>query len=72
MTFKFLNRALSINRNSKHRLDGIVIMKLIIAMLENLQGKIDEALPMLVQMIVTELNDCSSNKVAKNYTSMVV
>ena len=47
-------------------------MKVIIAMLENLQGKIDQALPIIVQLIVQELIDCNANKVHKNYTSMVV
>lgn len=36
LTFNFVNRVLSVVRNSKHRLDGIVVMKIIIAMLENL------------------------------------
>jgi hypothetical protein len=29
-------------------LDGIVVMKVLIAMLENLSGKIDEALPYII------------------------
>lgn len=45
LTFKFVERALRINATSEHMLDGIVVMKVLIAMLENLQGRIDEALP---------------------------
>lgn len=48
MTFKFIERALFINSTSEHMLDGIVVMKTMIAMLENLQGRIDEALPYIV------------------------
>ena len=38
MTFKYINRVLEINRGSSHKLDGIVAMKVLIAMLENLQN----------------------------------
>ena len=48
MTFNFINRVIAINKNSKHKLDGIVVMKVLIAMLENLKGRIDEALPLIV------------------------
>ena len=36
------------NRNSSHKLDGIVVMKVMIAMLENLTGKIDYAIPTIL------------------------
>ena len=41
MTFTLIKRILQINKNSNHNLDGIVAMKIMIAMLENLQGHID-------------------------------
>jgi len=46
-----LKRVFEINKDSKHLQDGIVAMKVIITMLENLQGKIDQAVPVLIQMI---------------------
>lgn len=52
MTFKFIKRVLDINRNSKHLQDGVVAMKLIITMLENLKGRIDQVVPHLLQMVV--------------------
>jgi hypothetical protein len=48
LTFNFINRVLAINKNSDHKLDGIVAMKILIAMLENLSGKIDQALPVIL------------------------
>ena len=37
-TFRFIERALKINSTSEHMLDGVVIMKVLMAMLENLKG----------------------------------
>ena len=54
-TFKWAERALNINRQSTHKLDGIVVLKVLIAMLENLKGKIDEALPYIIKLCVGEL-----------------
>jgi hypothetical protein len=49
MTFKFIQHALKINANSDHMLDGVVVMKVLIAMLENLgNGMINEALPYIL------------------------
>jgi hypothetical protein len=59
LTFKLINRVLAINRESKHKRDGIVILKVIITMLENLKGRIDEALPLILQILVNELNASS-------------
>ena len=68
MTFKFIERALQINRNSKNKQDVIVVMKIIIAMVENLQGKIDEAMAYIVQICMTELQD----KNPKNVKAMIL
>jgi hypothetical protein len=43
------------NRESPEQIDGIVIMKILIAMLENLKGKIDEALPYIIKLAMQEL-----------------
>jgi len=52
-------------------LDGIVCMKVLIAMLENLgSGTIDEALPYIIRICVSQLQ--LKIKVTKNYTSMVI
>lgn len=68
MTFNFIERALAINRNSIHKVDGIVVMKVIIAMLENLQGRIDDALGYLMKVCIEELQQ----KNPKNYRSMIL
>jgi len=52
MIFNFIKRVFDINRNSKHLQDGIVAMKVIITMLENLAGTIDEAILPILQMLV--------------------
>jgi hypothetical protein len=44
MTFKFVERSLVINSNSTHKLDGMVVIKVLIVMVENLKGRIDEAI----------------------------
>ena len=49
ITFKFIEHALKINSSSEHMLDGVVVMKVVIAMLENLgNGMINEALPYIL------------------------
>jgi len=52
-------------------LDGVVVMKILIAMLENLgNGRINEALPYILTICTNELN--LPGKTPKNFTSMVV
>ncbi len=72
MAFNFIKRVLDINRNSKHLQDGVVAMKVIITMLENLFGKIDEALPLIIQMVVQCLQECANEKTPPNYLSMLL
>jgi hypothetical protein len=56
MTFKFIQHALRINASSDHMLDGVVVMKVMIAMLENLGGgRINEAVPIIIQVCVSQL-----------------
>ena len=45
LTFKFIQRILVINQNSVHKQDGVTILRVAIALLENLPGQIDFALP---------------------------
>lgn len=60
------------NKNAEHKLDGIVAFKVIIAMLENLLGRIDQALPLILQICVSELNENSHPKANKSYKSMIL
>ena len=64
-TFLFIKRCLEVNRNGEHYLDGIAIMGLIIALLENMQGKIDEHIGHILNLVVQELNYVKKKKAAK-------
>jgi len=44
-------------------------MKVLIAMLENLKGRIDEALPYILKICMQEI---LGKKIPKNYRSMIV
>lgn len=55
MTFKFIERCIQIYRNSNNKQDAIVIMKIFIAIIDNLQGRVDDALPFILQVCMTEL-----------------
>ena len=57
------------NQESPDAIDGIVIMKVVIAMLENLKGRIDEALPYVLKICTEELQ---RKKMPKNYRSMII
>ena len=70
MTFGFIMRALKINETSEHMLDGVVVMKVLIAMLENLKGRIDEALQYILKICIGQLQ--LEKKPPKNFTSMVI
>lgn len=70
LTFKFIERALEINARTEDKLDALVILKILIAMLENLQGRIDEAIQFVVVICMRELE--SSAKGTKNIRSMVL
>ena len=68
LAFKFVEKALKINRNSMHKLDGIVVMKVLIAILENLKGRVDEAVLYIMRICVSELN----TEIPKHFTSMII
>jgi hypothetical protein len=40
-----------------HKLDGIIAMKIIITLMENLPGMIDHALPQFIGMLLAELKN---------------
>jgi len=44
-------------------------MKILIAMIENLKGKIDEAIPLIIEICMDEL---MQPKVPKNFKSMII
>jgi len=55
--------------------EGVSIMNLVIALLENLMGVMDNALTKLVQILLTELNFIAINEGklnSKNYKSMIL
>lgn len=60
LIFKFLQRILVVNAASAHKMDGIVAMKIIISLMENLQGMMDHALPQFVIVLLTELKQAKS------------
>ena len=68
-TFRFIDRSLKINATSEHMLDGVVIMKVLMAMLENLKGLIDEALPHVLRICLGQFTEC---KPTKNFASMIM
>ena len=71
MTLKFIDHALKINSSSERRLDGVVVMKVLVDMLEYIgNGMINEALPFILTICTSQLNIPSSTP--KNFISMVV
>lgn len=68
-TFRFIERSLKINATSEHMLDGVVIMKVLMAMLENLKGRIDEALPHVLRVCLGQFVEC---KPTKHFASMIM
>ena len=72
LTFKFIQRILVINQNSVHKQDGVTILRVVIALLENLPGQIDFALPQLVGMLLAENKVAFENETPPNFRSMVL
>jgi len=56
LTYHFISRCLSVNRNSKDCLDGVAIVSLIVAIFENMQGRLDQDLPQLLSFLIDELS----------------
>ena len=60
------------NRNGEHYLDGIAVMGLVIAILENMQGKIDGEFPHLMKFVLDELDFCRGETSTKKYKIMLL
>lgn len=72
LTFKFVQRILVINSQANHKLDGIIAMKIIIAIFENLVGRIDDTMHHFVNVVLAELKNGLDKKAPKNYISMIL
>lgn len=73
LTYKFVQRILVMNQNSAAKLDGMVVLKVVITLFENLQGQIDHALPQIIGMLLAELQVLlSKKKPVVKYQSMLL
>lgn len=73
MTFDFVQRILVINQNSKHKLDGVSVLKVVVALFENMPGQIDAILPNIVGMLLAELQVIlGKKKPVEIYKSMIL
>lgn len=63
----FIRRILEINRNGKDMCDGVSAINLIIAVFENLIGQIDAEVPMLLDILLGELQFLEARKDSINY-----
>lgn len=69
----FITRCLAVSHNSSDGLDGVAIMNLLIAILENMQGRVDQDLGAIIGVITSELNWVNSKeKGYRNYKLMVL
>jgi len=60
LTFHFIVRCLAVNRNGEGHLDGVTIMGFIVALLENLSGKLNNDLPQILTFLLDELKFCQT------------
>lgn len=56
LIYNFIHRCLELNRNGIDDADGIAIVNIIVAMFENMHGKLDNDLPQLLTFLLDELN----------------
>ena len=56
MMFPFIRRYLEISRKKEDFMDSISVLSIIIAMFENLLGKLDDDMPELLRILFIELN----------------
>jgi len=70
----FIQRTLEQNKANSAQLDGVTAMRIIIAVFENLKGRIDEAVPIIMDMLKEQLEGQLSKgkKAMVNYTSMIL
>lgn len=73
LTFQFLRKVLVVNSAGQHKLDGIVAMKVVISIFDNLPGLIDSALPHLIGMLLAEHKVAiEKQSTPSKYTSMIL
>mmetsp|Transcript_38754 Transcript_38754/g.28087 ORF Transcript_38754/g.28087 Transcript_38754/m.28087 type:complete len:86 (+) Transcript_38754:2363-2620(+) len=72
MVTRFLTRVLYINSNSSEKTDGIVAMKVVIALLENMDGQLDQYFERILEILLAELFNATTKKTGKNYISMIL
>jgi len=72
LTAKFIQRVLVINSSSRHMQDGIIVLRVLIAIFENLPGQVEAALPTLVGMLLAELKVAFEGTKPKNFKSMLL
>ena len=71
----FVKRILEINQNGSDMCDGVSCMNLIIAILENMQGMIDDKMPQIVGFLTNELSflqQKGSDVNHKNFKTMIL
>ena len=72
LCFKFIQRVLVINQKGVHKQDGVMILRVVIALFENLVGQIDFALPNLVGMLLAENKVAFESESPPNFRSMIL
>ena len=73
LAVKFVQRVLVINSHGTHKQDGVTILRVVIAILENLPREIDHALPHMVGMLLAELKMAFENgSCPKNFKAMLL
>lgn len=70
----FIQRVLVQNKDNSAQLDGVTAMRITIAVLENLNGRIDEALPIIMDMLKEQMEGQMNKgkKAMTNFTSMIL
>lgn len=71
LAIKFIQQVLVINSKGVHKQDGVTILRVVIAIFENMPGHIDSALPHVVGMLLAEHKIAFEHSSPKNYKSMI-
>lgn len=74
LLYQSLQRCLEVNRKNEYDLmDGISIVSVILALFENMQGKLDEDLPLLLGFLINEIRSLETLKrPSKRFQSMLL
>ena len=68
----FVQRCLAVNRNGNDHLDGIAIVGMIVAMFENMHGRLDSDVPQLLSFVLDELqHQATLSDPSKQFGSML-